>query len=197
VYVVVIQMDFSKLQKIGSGRHSRVYKLSGVAIKRFSVDHGEKYHVECNILERLSHVNVATLENQSEEQLTLAVELGIPLNKVINYVSNQAQLIGHGLFSALVYMHASGVVHTDIKPENVILAIDRGVVVPKLIDFGSAVCRVNGVYATTHTHGTYGYSAPEIIIKSTSVTPAVDIFATAATLYEVCLLYTSPSPRDH
>ncbi|RKS07896.1 serine/threonine protein kinase [Nocardiopsis sp. Huas11] len=74
--------------------------------------------------------------------------------------------------TALAAIHAAGVVHRDLKPDNIMLAPDG----PRVIDFGIA----RAVEATSVTAsgviGTVGYMAPEQL-EGARLTPAVDLFA--------------------
>ncbi|MFJ3304376.1 serine/threonine-protein kinase [Streptomyces sp. NPDC086549] len=87
-----------------------------------------------------------------------------------------------GLFAALAEglaaVHAHGVTHRDLKPQNVILA-GQG---PQLIDFG--IARGAGQTALTEARvapGTPGFTAPEVLLRN-EVGPAADVFALGATL---------------
>ncbi|WP_240045418.1 serine/threonine-protein kinase [Streptomyces sp. L-9-10] len=82
------------------------------------------------------------------------------------------------LAEGLAAVHAHGVTHRDLKPQNVILA-PQG---PQLIDFGIA----RGLEQTILTRdgfapGTPGYAAPEVVMRN-DVGPAADIFALGATI---------------
>lgn len=79
--------------------------------------------------------------------------------------------------TALAAIHAAGVVHRDLKPDNIMLAPDG----PRVIDFGIA----RAVEATSVTAsgivGTVGYMAPEQL-EGMRLTPAVDIFSWGAVM---------------
>lgn len=82
------------------------------------------------------------------------------------------------LAEGLASVHAYGVTHRDLKPQNVILGAQG----PQLIDFGIA----RGVGATELTQdgqapGTPGYTAPEVLLGA-EAGPAADVFALGATL---------------
>ncbi len=82
------------------------------------------------------------------------------------------------LAEGLAAVHAHGVTHRDLKPQNVILS-PQG---PQLIDFGIA----RGLEQTILTRegatsGTPGYTAPEVLLRN-EVGPAADVFALGATL---------------
>ncbi|MFJ7997597.1 ricin-type beta-trefoil lectin domain protein [Streptomyces sp. NPDC096310] len=82
------------------------------------------------------------------------------------------------LAEALADVHARGVSHRDLKPQNVILSADG----PRLIDFG--IARTTDQTALTQlgqTVGSLGYTAPEVMADN-QVGPAADVFALGATL---------------
>ncbi len=89
---------------------------------------------------------------------------------------------------ALSLAHERGVVHRDIKPDNIFLALEDGdpEPVPKIVDFGIAKRSEDNVNLTTATMalGTPAYMAPEQIMSSKTVTGAADQYALGVTMYE-------------
>ena len=81
------------------------------------------------------------------------------------------------LLDALQKAHEQGVVHRDIKAENVFLAQSSGQVVPKLLDFGIAklLDGEQSQTATGHMIGTPSYFAPEYAEGMKSTHPRGDV----------------------
>jgi eukaryotic-like serine/threonine-protein kinase len=98
--------------------------------------------------------------------------------------------------SALEVAHAVGVVHRDVKPENIFLTESEGRLLVKLLDFGLA--RVDGCLAETPrltgvgvTVGTPLYMSPEQLLDPTSVDARCDVWSLAVVAY-ACLAGRAP-----
>jgi len=124
------------------------------------------------------------------------------------------------VMDALVAAHAAGIVHRDVKPENLFLhETDEGRVVPKLIDFGIAKV-VDDLdraarTATGLVFGTPWYMSPEQALGDSAIDARTDVWSMAATVYEMLcgtlpfgassanavmaqIIYGSPAPlRQH
>ncbi len=105
-----------------------------------------------------------------------------------------ALTVADGVARALRALHAQGLVHGDVKPDNVVVSEDRASC--KLIDLGLSA----SIVAAGMPAGTPGFMAPELWRGERG--PAADLYALGATLY--CLLRGAPagdarsaSPSQH
>lgn len=126
----------------------------------------ERFSHEGLISGRLSHRLLVPLLAMSEEQLVFPFVKGCTLRERIEVgpvAPAQAAQVMHGLLEVMVYLHAQGVTHHDLKPENVMLDGGRlEAQAVRLIDLGMAYDR----QAPSDTHagtrlGTPHFMAPE------------------------------------
>ena len=121
------------------------------------------------------------------------LELGAPLE-----LSEALRLVRQ-VASALDYAHRAGVVHRDVKPENILFSEGLAVVA----DFGVAKA-VSTVDRQTLTRsgfpvGTLGYMSPEQAAGRTDLDERTDVFSLACVVYEMLVGDTPagwPSPED-
>lgn len=93
-----------------------------------------------------------------------------------------------GVLSGLAHAHTNGVVHRDVKPQNILFDWKGG---PKLSDFGIARIADGGGGVQTTTSGTvlgtYHYLAPEIREDARQATEISDIYAVGGCLYALLI----------
>lgn len=155
---------------------------------------------EARAAARLSHPNVVAVYDQGQDDgvVFLAMELvaGHTLRDTIGKESPlspaRALALLEPVLSALAAAHRAGLVHRDVKPENVLIADDGRV---KVADFGLA----KAVSADTqHTAtggvliGTVSYLAPELVVDGRADARA-DVYAAGVLLYE---LLTGRKPHE-
>ena len=93
--------------------------------------------------------------------------------------ADEAAAVAEGVCDALQFAHDNGVLHLDIKPDNILVDLSGRV---KLADFGMAA--LSSVTGFSGMHGgTVGYMPPEQI-QGTGVDVRTDVFAFACVMYE-------------
>ena len=92
------------------------------------------------------------------------------------------------LFRSLAYIHSQGICHRDIKPQNLLLDPNTGVL--KLCDFGSAKILVENEPNVSYICSRY-YRAPELIFGATNYTTKIGKFVPSNLPVSQLLLYTN------
>ncbi len=150
----------------------------------------QRFLREARLAARLSHPNVVRVFDVGEDggRPFIAMEY-VEGETLADLVARRGRLpvaeaatLGVQICAGLAAAHAAGLVHRDVKPQNLLLGTDG---VLKLGDFGIAV----GYGGTRLTLagtvlGTAGYLAPEQA-RGEEVTAAADIYAVGAVLYEL------------
>jgi serine/threonine-protein kinase len=153
---------------------------------------------EARLSARLAHPNVVRVFDVGEEDgrpfIAMEYVEGETLAELLARRGpmpiGEAATIGTQMCSGLAAVHAAGLVHRDVKPQNLLLGTDG---VLKLGDFGIAAAHEGTRLTLAGTVlGTAGYLAPEQA-RGEQVTAAADIYAMGAVLYE--LLTGEPSRR--
>ena len=103
-----------------------------------------------------------------------------------------AHVISH-LCKALAKAHALGIVHRDIKPDNVFLIDADGEVFAKLLDFGIAKMTLDSINVTSTgvAMGTAHYMSPEQVLSAKHVDQRSDLWAVGVVAYQ-CLTAKLP-----
>jgi serine/threonine protein kinase len=106
------------------------------------------------------------------------------------------------IIDALHSAHGHGVIHRDLKPDNVFVAKSEGGVQPKLLDFGIAKLRGEGAFHSTKLTqagtliGSPDYMSPEQARGETDLDPRSDVWALCVLAYE-CLVGKPPFHGDN
>ncbi len=155
----------------------------------------ERFIREARAAGSLSHPNVVVVHDVGEEGRTPYIVMeylkGATLRELIYegpLPIKQAENIISQVLSALAYAHAEGIVHRDIKPDNIFILPDGRV---KVADFGIAhISSSSTLTSAGRVLGTPGYMSPEQV-KGEVAGPQSDIFSCGVLLYE---MLTGKSP---
>jgi len=151
------------------------------------------------------------LRHPNVVNVTDTVDLGHSLGLVMEYVEgptlhslllkhtltlNQADELARGIISGVAAAHARGLIHRDLKPQNILLAVTEHGMLAKIADFGLAKALdesedgAGGVMTRSGVGmGTPPYMAPEQIRDAKSADQRADIFSLGAILYELVTRY--------
>jgi eukaryotic-like serine/threonine-protein kinase len=166
-----------------------------VAVKAIPRDGGagERVEREARAAARLNHPGIVAIYElaSDEHDVYLVSELvrGRTLAELVHagaIADRDVARIGIALCEALEHAHARGVIHRDVKPQNVMVLAEpaAGAGFAKLADFGVAhVTSGDPLTRTGDVVGTLAYMAPEQA-EGARVTPACDVYSLALTLYE-------------
>ncbi|XP_052048359.1 PAS domain-containing serine/threonine-protein kinase isoform X2 [Apodemus sylvaticus] len=144
--------------------------------------------LEIAILSKVKHANIIKVldifENQGFFQLVMEKHgSGLDLFAFIDrhpcLDEPLASYIFRQLVSAVGYLRSEGIIHRDIKDENIVIAEDFTI---KLIDFGSAAYLERGKLFYTFC-GTIEYCAPEVLIGNPYRGPELEMWSLGVTLY--------------
>lgn len=153
-----------------------------------------------NIISRLGHGSARDLHNTIFHYLVLEYLPGGDLSKACrenNLNLKKALFYLEQICAGLAHAHKNGIIHRDIKPQNLLLTEDRQTV--KIADFG--VARVSQSDSPITRVGTNMFAPPEHspmfaadsdTLTYTKLTPAADIYSLAKSAY---VLITCESPR--
>jgi serine/threonine protein kinase len=119
------------------------------------------------------HVNIISLldlfENSDHYFMVLEYMQGADLfdylqSRDFNLGEERVRDIAFQLVSGLKYLHSYGIVHRDLKLENIMMTDNSNKSIPKLVDFGLAKM-IGPSEKAEEPFGTLGYVAPEILSK--------------------------------
>ena len=153
-----------------------------------------RFRREARVAAGLSHPNLIAVYDYAEggERPYLVMEYVEGENlaeRMSRNVEINGERLARELLGALAHIHTAGIVHRDIKPQNVLIAPDGSA---KLIDFGIALPEdATSLTQTGHLLGTARYIAPEVM-RGEPATERADLYSCGIVLRDC--LGTSPSP---
>lgn len=216
-----IDKKFNLIKKIGEGGTSKVYLANFASdqqslcaikvIKQCASNDIKLFKNEITSLQQVQHPNVVKLYDGGEGVLSketgkkemvqyLVIEL-VKYGEIFDYIffpqKGFGENIGRYLFAQLLNgleaCHKSGIVHRDMKTENIMLALNWEI---KIADFGFATKadgkKGNGLLYTSL--GTASYASPEVLSKKPYLGVQADIFSLGVCLF---VLVTGKMPFKH
>lgn len=177
-----------------------------VAIKHFSLntdaDTLRRFERESAIMTQIDHPSIVKVrEVRLDADLPFIVMDYVQGGSVRNLIAEQGSLpvelsirLGLQMVSAFRLIHAQGIVHRDVKPENILFhRLASGELHFLLTDFGVARLHEQPVTMTGQSLMTYEYAAPEQFDNPRQVSETTDYYALGVVLYE-CLTGSVPFP---
>jgi len=147
----------------------------------------ERYFDESKKVYNLKHPNIISINTASHDDEYIYITMPYlkrgSLHNLLNtrYLTLK-EIIKYSLdfLSAIVYVHSRGVIHCDIKPNNILIDDNNNAI---LTDFGSALYLNNGKARLKNVY--YKHIAPEQCTNSL-ISKKVDIYQIGTTLYRMC-----------
>ncbi|OWY19200.1 serine/threonine protein kinase [Sphingobacteriales bacterium UPWRP_1] len=199
--------------KLGEGGFSKVYKAydtqmnRDVALKFYHGDISERYGVmeELKKVMTFKHPNLVRyydaviLDAPTMFDENAKAQIGVmeyvnsgDLNDFMKTYPSMQELgkVVEGILEGLDYLHSKGVVHRDIKPQNILLHKENGQWIPKIADFGLAKRLNTFGDQSSKLLGTMEYMAPEQFDSNKygingQIGTNVDIWSLGIILYEM------------
>jgi beta-lactam-binding protein with PASTA domain/predicted Ser/Thr protein kinase len=194
----VVDGRYKVVRKIGSGGMADVWLADDthlqrqVALKvlhsRFAQDKEfvARFRREAESAARLSHPNIVSVYDRGDVDGTYYIAMqylqGRTLKELIDapLTPEQSVYLVRQVLEGARFAHKNGVVHRDLKPQNVIVDDDGKAVVT---DFGIARAGVSEITQTGSVMGTPHYLSPEQA-QGEEVTPVSDLYSIGVMLYE-------------
>ncbi len=196
--------DYELLEEIARGGMGVVYKARQVSLNRIvavkmilagqlaSEAEVKRFHTEAEAAANLQHPNIVGIhevgEKDGQHYFSMSYVEGRSLGEVVktSSVSPQAAAAVVGSIAAAIhYAHQRGILHRDLKPQNVIMDEEGQ---PHITDFGLAkrMERDVGLTQSGAVLGSPSYMSPEqASARQDLVGPASDVYSLGAILYEL------------
>lgn len=203
--------------KMGSGGMAEVYRAQDLTLERKvaikvlrrnysnSAEFRARFHQEAKAAANLSHPNIVTVHDfgYTEDQLYIVMEHvpGVDLKTLIKErgkfsMEEAIDLIGQAC-AGLGYAHRAGLVHCDVKPQNMLVTPDKRL---KVVDFGiaRALASISPEEQSDVVWGSPQYFSPEQA-RGFAPSPASDVYSLGVIFYEMLtgrLPFIASNPQE-
>ncbi|MEZ5964661.1 MAG: bifunctional serine/threonine-protein kinase/formylglycine-generating enzyme family protein [Planctomycetota bacterium] len=156
-----------------------------------------RFAVECQVLSRMQHDGIARVFEVGETAdgvpyLTMEYVRGASLTRYCDAhrltIAQRVDLVGR-VCEAVAHAHRNGVIHRDLKPDNILVVEQDGRAVPKVIDFGLARPLerepAGKLTRSGFLLGTIQYMSPEQVDAGDAVDTRTDVYSLGVLLYEL------------
>ena len=197
----ILDDRYEILELIGTGGMANVYKAlchrlnryDAVKIMRDDTAADEcfrkRFRTESHAVAMLSHPNIVSVydvsHNENIEYIVMELVDGItlkqymkehgalPTDEVLHFATQTSKALSHA--------HSKGIVHRDIKPQNIMVSMDGSI---KVADFGIAALQNDIEESSNETVGSVHYIAPEQA-RGASADARSDIYSLGIVMYEM------------
>src|SRR5580704_14370060 len=194
--------DYELLEEIARGGMGVVYKARQMSLNRpvalkmilagalASENDVKRFYSEAEAAATLDHPNIVPIfevgQHEGQHYFAMGYIDGPSLAAKLDaagWPTSEAARLVRQIAEAIQYAHARGVIHRDLKPQNVLLGADG---VPRITDFGLAKRSEDASNLTTTGQilGTPSYMSPEQAAgKTREIGPLTDVYSLGAILY--------------
>lgn len=181
-------------------QHDPVHRLAAIKMlspARSGAKFRALFEAERRVLAQIDHPNVARMLDagstpEGREWVAMEYAPGQPITAYcdLNRLSIEERMrLLSKVVRAVDFAHEKGLVHRDLKPGNILVSMDGGTPVPKIIDFGIARVLSGEALASEPNRlvGTPGYMAPEQTVGGGADADArADVYSLGAIMFELC-----------
>ncbi|MBN1147880.1 MAG: serine/threonine protein kinase [Anaerolineales bacterium] len=215
--LIILNDRYQLEERLGSGGMAVVYNARDLTLERTvaikilrkdysgSLEFRARFHQEAKAAANLSHPNIVTVHDFGlyANQLFIVMEFvpGVDLKTLLKQrgrlgVTETIELMAQAC-SGIGYAHRAGLVHCDVKPQNMLVTPDKRL---KVVDFGiaRALTSISPDEQTEIVWGSPQYISPEQAAGG-APSPASDVYSLGVVLYEMLtgrLPFTGASSQE-